>query len=119
LELKFSHDFAHDLEDTQSYIRETHSDEQAAIRIAQLVLDALEPLKDFPELGLNFDERIGEQLIEGHVTRLLIVKKKYLVFYLVLRQDIYVLKFVNASTDYLNHLSRLFKNFSDFREEDV
>jgi plasmid stabilization system protein ParE len=86
---------------------------QAARRIATIVLDALEPLKKFPELGLDFDKRVGRRMIADHTTRMLVIEKKYLVFYVVHEKHLNILKLVGASTDYLNNLDTLFRHFSD------
>jgi toxin ParE1/3/4 len=72
------------------------------------ILDSVEPLALSPEIGINFDKRLGKKLDAEFTTRLLILDRN-LIFYLVNEglQEIYVLRVLNARQDYMRFIAKL------------
>lgn len=108
MEFKYTEDYIVAIERAQSYIRTTYANEAAAHKFARDIFKATNVLLKHPNLGINFDARVGRVMIFGQTTRMLVVKK-YLVFYTVKGDTIYMLRLVNGTTDYLNRLEYLFK----------
>ena len=108
MEFKYTEEYIAAIERAQSYIRTTYANESAAQKFARDIFKATNVLLRQPNLGIDFDTRVGRIMISGQTTRMLVVKK-YLVFYTVKSDTIYLLQLVNGTTDYLNQLEYLFK----------
>ncbi|GBG96292.1 type II toxin-antitoxin system RelE/ParE family toxin [Lactococcus termiticola] len=108
MDFRFSNDFTQDLLDLQSYIKDKFHNEKAARDILEKIMASLALLPKAPQLGLNFDERVGRKLLTSFNTRMLIVDKKFLVFYAYSEEMLVVLRLVSADTNYLKYLDTLF-----------
>lgn len=113
MEYRFSNEFADELVATQDYIEKILIAPQAAETLGREAIKAIEFVADNPELGLNFDERIGYKLMKNHVLRLYILKKKYLLFFVTHEKSVIFLRFLSARTDYMNHLRYFFGKYSN------
>jgi plasmid stabilization system protein ParE len=101
-----------ELKEIKTHIEEKLFSKQSAQELASKIMNDLQFLKTAPELGINFDERIGRQLTKKHTLRMYIIDKKHLIFYVALPKQIYVLHIVNTKTDYLNRLNYISKIIS-------
>lgn len=63
LEFKFSNEFGDELEEIQNYIRENVLSEQSTKNIASKIVSQIQILKNFPELGIDFSDRVGRNMI--------------------------------------------------------
>jgi len=115
LEFDFSPEFADELEAFQSYIRGHFHSEKAARNLSKIIINRLLFLKTAPELGVNFDERVGRKILQDATVRMIIIEKKYIVFYSVSKDRIFIMHLLSAKTDYLKHLDILFSRFKENR----
>ena len=108
MEFKYAEDYIVVIERAQSYIRTTYATESAAQKFARDIFKVTSILLKHPNLGIDFDMRVGRVMIPGQTTWMLVIKK-YLAFYTVKGETIYMLRLVNGTTDYLNQLDYLFR----------
>lgn len=70
---------------------------QSARRITNRILDTIERLEEFPELGAI----VPSKKLEGYR---MLVAGQYLCFYRIEQETIYILHIVHGSTDYIKKL---------------
>jgi plasmid stabilization system protein ParE len=90
------------IESIQKYISDVLLAPQAAHQRVEEIFDGLDTLKKFPERGFDADERFGKQIYSvGQTKGLPIVNGKYIAFYVVEMDDVFVHRFVPSDSDYV------------------
>ena len=87
-----------DLHDIFVYIAENFYSEAMGRRTVNDLIDSTAPLEEFPEIGVDADEKFGRKFISGQTTRLLIVEK-YLIWYIIYKKKVNVLRITNQRQD--------------------
>ena len=98
----FSKKAKEQLKEIRDYIEEQFFSRQAADNTINNLLTGLEKLEDFPFVGFDADERVGEAIYPPHTTRCLVLHE-YLVFYHVLEESkqVFISHVMHAKLDYL------------------
>ena len=96
--LKYSTTATGDLEEIVS-IRLIAAGENAAISLARKIVASLDRLKTFPYLGASCREKIPE--LAGYR---FIICEKYICFYKVQGDTVYIHRILDGRSDYPNHM---------------
>ena len=95
-----------DLHDIFVYVAENFYSEKLAHRVIDDLLEAVAPLSDFPHMGLNAAKKFGRRFIDGVELYVLVVEKN-LVWYVILNNELNMLRFTNQSQDVARLLLKL------------
>lgn len=87
-----------DLEAIYEYIKKDNL--SSAIKLINLIYNSLENLQFFPEIGVN----LSNYTIENNNYKFLIIKKKFIVFYIIDNKEIKVIRIFRTEQDYIKIL---------------
>lgn len=109
--VRFTEQARQDLDDIFIYYS-TEFSENIAKKVFTRLQQIINLLTLSAEGGINFDHKIGYSLYPEKTLRM-IVSKQYLLFYLVHKKEVHILRIINSLTDYLNQLDHLFQHIQD------
>lgn len=95
MKLRYTPAAIHDLDEIESYIRDTLQNPEAALDAIGQIADALELLKEQPYLGLELGKKIGRELQERYL-----ISGNYIAIYAI-DDAISVLRILDTRTDYM------------------
>lgn len=84
----------------KGYISENYSEDSAKRKVDE-ILRGIQTLEVFPEIGLDAEVRLGKEIDPRHKTRLLTLKRDYIVLYYIDEGNVYVTHLLPTKSDYL------------------
>ena len=105
--IHYSPESRRDLDDIWDYIVSELQNRSAAERVINRIIDAVDPLKNFPEMGTPLSS-----IADAGTDYRFLVSGTYMVFYRVQGNDVYIDRVLYGRSDYM---SVLFKDL--LREE--
>lgn len=107
--VKFTQPAIDDLDDIYNYY-ETELSKLSADKVIKSLREATNLLTFSPEGGIDFNKRIGQEVIQGQSLKMF-VAQQYLIFYIVVHSEVRIMRIISTKTNYMNELENLFKNF--------
>ena len=94
------------LDSIYDYISKNYYSDIIAKATVQKIVSGIKRLSDMPYLGVSLDQRLGRKLNKNVEIRMLILDK-YLVFYFINDDQLFIMRILDAKQDYMKFLHQL------------
>jgi addiction module RelE/StbE family toxin len=114
LKINYISDAQKDLDDIFDFITQNYFSETIARATVQKIVCGVKNLSEMPHLGISQDKKLGRKLNRNVGIRMLILER-YLVFYFVKEEQIFIMRVLDAKQDYMRFLNQ-FSALTDSNE---